>query len=112
MAALISHSQATSPKGMCRAHSCQAYGDNVILLGGYDDSGALDDIWMYDTSRDVWVICSYNRLNPHPLPRVDFDCCILKSKLYLFGGMQSDGEQVLIMNETYGASISILAFGP
>ena len=104
MAALISHSQATSPKGRA-GHTFLAYGDNVILLGGYDDSGALDDIWMYDTSRDAWVICSYNRLNPHPLPRVDFDCCILKSKLYLFGGMQSDGEQVLIMNDLWSLDL-------
>ena len=100
MAAILSQSQATSPKGRA-GHTFLAYGDNAVLLGGYDDSGALDDIWIYETSRDTWVICSYNRMNPHPLPRVDFDCCILGSKLYLFGGMQSDGEQVLIMNDLW-----------
>ena len=98
MAAIVS--QSTGPKGRS-GHTFLAYGDNAVLLGGYDESGALDDIWMFEAERGVWVQCSYNRLNPHPLPRVDFDCCILGSKLYLFGGMQSDGEQVLIVNDLW-----------
>ena len=96
----------SSPKGRA-GHAFLRYGDNnAVLLGGYDDKESLDDIWMYDGGRETWVMCSYNRLNPHPLPRVDFDCCILGSKLFLFGGMQSDGEQVLILNDLWSLDLN------
>ena len=75
--------------------------ENIILVGGYNDTGPLADIWVFDLSRNIWQEIMGGSTNRGPLPRVDFDACILGNKLFVFGGMESDGDQALIYNDLW-----------
>lgn len=76
---------------------------NIYIIGGYNDSGLLKDIWKYDAT-GVWSQCSVISAD-NPLPRVDFAACMLNNDIYLFGGVVTNDDEVLIMNDMWRYSI-------
>ena len=74
-----------------------------MIVGGYNETGPLAEIWIYDLARSMWQEIMGGLANKGPLPRVDFDACILGNKVYLFGGMETDetGDQALIYNDLW-----------
>ena len=82
-----------SKPGNGNAGATSSYG--AVLVGGYGDDGPIDDAWIFDGDHGCWESLEYDRQKPRPLPRVDFAGCMVGSdRLYVFGGMESDGEQV------------------
>ena len=107
----------------------------AFLVGGYDEGGALADVWKYDLQTEQWHLLrdpapqGRGRRGaapaPTPLPRMEYDgCClgaegglidigsgtvfssaaassVLPCRVYVFGGMQFDGDQVLILNDLW-----------
>jgi len=83
-------------------HGAAALGnERIVVVGGYNETGPLAEIWIYDLARNLWSEIMGGYANKGPLPRVDFDACILANKVYLFGGMETDGEQALIYNDLW-----------
>lgn len=100
----------------------------ICLVGGYNENGALSDVWKYDLLKREWkkLQSTARKASASPLPRMEFDGCCLGGggghigdgvgtvftapiatgtssfpRIYLFGGMQFDGEQVLILNDLW-----------
>jgi hypothetical protein len=106
----------------------------AFLVGGYDEGGALADVWRYGIQTGHWHLLRNpapqgrgRRPAPTPLPRMEYDgCCLgadvglihigsgtvfsaaaasatsaLPCRVYVFGGMQFDGDQVLILNDLW-----------
>ncbi len=82
-------------------HHRKLNNESIIVVGGYNEAGPLAEIWIYNLSRSIWSEIMGGYLNRGPLPRVDFDTCIMGNKIYLFGGMESDGQQALIYNDLW-----------
>ncbi len=76
-------------------------GEQLILVGGYNECGPLAEIWVYDIERSLWSEVMGGISNKGPLPRVDFSACLLGTKIYLFGGMEQDNNQALIYNDLW-----------
>jgi hypothetical protein len=76
-----------------------------LLVGGYDDTGPLQDIYMLDESCTTWKQLPISSALT-PLPRIDFDGALCGQKFFLFGGMQSDGVEALILNDLWEYDIS------
>ena len=74
--------------------------DKLVLIGGHNESGPLSDVWTYNVEDNEWFVIEQNSGNT-PLPRIDMDGCILNGKVYVLGGMQNDGDQVLIYNDLW-----------
>ena len=49
---------------------------NIYVIGGYNDSGMLADMWKYDVT-GTWALCPIKNPQCSPLPRVDFAACML-----------------------------------
>jgi len=88
-------------------------GDEIVLIGGYAEDGPLNDVWRFNSRTSTWSeieITSSSSLNP--LPRLEFAGCALGEQVLVFGGMQYDNEQVLILNDLWtlrGTNWSLLA---
>ena len=104
--------QHLQPPGRAGHVFCKRDATSALLVGGYGEDGPLDDVWLLDVARGVWVCVLYDKMRSHPLPRVDFAGCLLGTGghgggyFYLVGGMASDGEQVLIYNDLWSLELS------
>ncbi len=65
-----------------------AEGGFLYVLGGRDDQGVLDTVYVYDPAADSW-----RPLAPLPQPRVDAAGGALTGKLYLVGGTDGTTRQ-------------------
>lgn len=82
-------------------HRHPSWGEQLVLVGGYNELGPLADIWIYDIQKSLWSEIMGGVSNKGPLPRVGFSACLLGSKVYLFGGMEQDNQQALIYNDLW-----------
>jgi N-acetylneuraminic acid mutarotase len=57
--------------------------NKVYLFGGYNQSGALNDLWCFDLSSSTWSFISTS--NP-PQPRCGHKMVYIDKKIYIFGG--------------------------
>lgn len=70
--------------------------DCIIVVGGYNDEGALDDIWELETNKTWKSIKSQNK---GPLPRYEFSGTIALNKVFIFGGISIENEIVSVYND-------------
>jgi len=94
--------------------------ETFYLVGGYNDVGPLDDVYRYESaeaSGDMWtkLLCSPKyKKKPRsaypPLPRIDFDACCIDDTIYIFGGIQYEDEQVLILNDLWALDVTSLSW--
>ena len=80
---------------------------SVILAGGYSDkSVGFMDMWRYAPS--VGWTCLYEsvRGSSSPLPRAMAATCVSGESLFLFGGMQQEGSQMLVYNDLWEFNVS------
>ena len=93
----------------------------MFVVGGYAKSGPLADVFRFDIKVSKWervtappatrspttaaskkATTSTAKATPSPLPRLEFDCCCVGSDIYLFGGIQLDDfDNVLIYNDLW-----------
>jgi hypothetical protein len=105
----FSITKASAPTGRAGHELCKHGDANFCMIGGYNESGPLAEIWYYDTSipwnndsSNRWIEVMGGVLNKGPLPRVDFSACVLGNKIYLLGGMESDDKgNSLIYNDLW-----------
>ena len=72
------------------------------LVGGYCDQGPLCDVWSFHVNSSTWKLLSNEEVSQQsPLPRSEFDGCVTSSGIYIFGGFQSDGQEVAITNDLW-----------
>jgi N-acetylneuraminic acid mutarotase len=99
----------TSPAART-GHLMASDGRTVVVTGGYSDkSTGFMDIWSYtcgsaSTEGGEWM-CLHETggsgASPSPLPRSMAAGCLLDGCLYLFGGMQQEGSQMLVYNDLW-----------
>lgn len=76
--------------------------ETMYVVGGHNDSGPQNDVWSYEPSTQIWEIVDNEESDQQsPFPRFEFDGCIIGSYIYLFGGFQSDGTDVSILNDLW-----------
>jgi hypothetical protein len=89
------------------SHSPSSHSSSCVLLGGYSDkdrasSAGFMDVWglgaagwtcLHESARDS--------AGSTPLPRTMAAGCLLGSRVYLFGGMQQEGAQMLVYNDLW-----------
>jgi hypothetical protein len=76
--------------------------ETLYVLGGYTELGPISDIWGYQPSSSSWQQLSNGEMSRQsPFPRFEFDGCVVGSNIYLFGGFQSDGREVSILNDLW-----------
>lgn len=90
-------------------------------MGGHDEGGAREDVWRYDIEKHEWREQPLRgKKAASPLPRLEFDGCHLgggggvagtvfapgTSRIFVFGGVQLEGEQVLILNDLWSLDCS------
>lgn len=75
---------------------------SVILAGGYSDkSMGFMDVWRYAPS-EGWICLQESvRGGASPLPRTMAAACVSGESLFLFGGMQQEGSQMLVYNDLW-----------
>lgn len=74
----------------------------VYLVGGHTTRGPLTDVWSYEDKKEHWkLLHNDEKSRISPLPRFEFDGCLAGPFIYLFGGFQSDGEEVSILNDLW-----------
>lgn len=74
----------------------------VYLVGGHTTRGPLTDVWSYEDKKEHWkLLHNDEKSSISPLPRFEFDGCLAGPFIYLFGGFQSDGEEVSILNDLW-----------
>jgi N-acetylneuraminic acid mutarotase len=95
----------TTPPSSRAGHSYISSSSGLInyVIGGYSNEETFTDIYKYNNN--IWSkissLTSYTNTNSNPFPRMEFDCCCLGDNIYLFAGMQFEGEQVLILNDLW-----------
>ena len=77
----------------------------VVVAGGYSDKSAgLMDVWSYNSSSSGWS-CLYDSppgsSTSSPLSRSMAAGCLAGGCLFLFGGMQQEGSQMLVYNDLW-----------
>ena len=102
-------------------HLALRVGSEVWVVGGHDESGAREDVWRYDIEKREWREQPLRgKKAASPLPRLEFDGCYLggaggvagtvfapgASRIFVFGGVQLEGEQVLILNDLWSLDCS------
>ena len=76
--------------------------ETMYVVGGHNDSGPQNDVWSYQPSSQIWEIVDNEESDQQsPFPRFEFDGCMIGSYIYLFGGFQSDGTDVSILNDLW-----------
>lgn len=82
----------------------------VVVTGGYSDvSSGLMDLWSY-TTIGGWVrlhMSEGSAASASPLPRVNACGAMVGDKVYLFGGMQQQGQQMLVFNDLWEFSLEL-----
>ena len=80
----------------------------VYVVGGHAQRGPLTDIWNYSPSTGDWKRLQTEATaepseaaGPSPLLRLEYATCLVGPFIYLFGGFQSDGEDVSILNDLW-----------
>ena len=77
-------------------------GGTVYVVGGHAQRGPLSDIWSYSTGTGDWKRLQNEATSePSPLMRLEYATCLVGPFIYLFGGFQSDGEDVSILNDLW-----------
>ena len=76
--------------------------ETMYVVGGHTDKGPQCDVWSYTPSNLSWLLLDNEETSElSPLPRFEFDGCIIGSFIYLFGGFQADGDDVSILNDLW-----------
>jgi len=74
-------------------HSCVVFQDQVWVLGGYNDSGPLDDLWRLDPVEQVWRPVSTTSTQDQWSPRCMFTTVVYKirseEELWIYGGVRN-----------------------
>jgi hypothetical protein len=74
----------------------------LYVIGGYTELGPKSDVWVYQPSTCLWqLLANEETSRQSPLPRFEFDGCVIGSIIYIFGGFQSDGMDVSILNDLW-----------
>lgn len=81
----------------------------VYVVGGHAHRGPQTDVWSYQPNEEQWTLLSSAEMNvtnvemsgQSPLPRFEFDACLVGPFIYLFGGFQSDEKDVSILNDLW-----------
>jgi Galactose oxidase, central domain/Kelch motif len=74
----------------------------VYVVGGHAHRGPQTDVWSYKPNEEQWTLLSNAEMNNQsPLPRFEFDACLVGPFIYLFGGFQSDEKDVSILNDLW-----------
>lgn len=88
----------------------------LFVVGGYAKNGPLADVFRFDIAASKWErvaaagppakrpssTAPRAKVAPSPLPRLEFDCCCMSSDIFLFGGIQMDEfDNVLIYNDMW-----------
>lgn len=95
-----SHPKQRSGHAIC----CSRELSTTYLVGGYNDSGPLCDIWEFDTT---WRECGAKSKLQNPFPRVESGCCLVAGVIYIFGGIQQDDENISILNDVWGYDVKL-----
>jgi len=96
----VAKSPSSTPPSARAGHSLLNTPRGLYLLGGYDETGPLSDIYCYNSIDARWTKLIAPRKSP--LPRTDVDCCYCDGNIYLFGGVQLDNnDDVLIYNDLW-----------
>lgn len=76
------------------SHSAVAYGDNVVVFGGYNgDQEYYNDVLLYNVARGEWSTCSGGRGKSQrnaPKARCGHAAVGFGHEMYVFGGMGAD----------------------
>lgn len=76
--------------------------ETMYVIGGHTELGPQNDVWSYTPSKQTWRLLDNEEMGPqNPLPRFEYDGCIIGSFIYLFGGFQSDDNNVSILNDLW-----------
>jgi hypothetical protein len=74
----------------------------LYVIGGYTELGPKSDVWAYQPSTCLWqLLANEETSRQSPLPRFEFDGCVIGSSIYIFGGFESDGMDVSILNDLW-----------
>jgi hypothetical protein len=81
----------------------------VYVVGGHAHRGPQTDVWSYQPNEEQWTLLSNAEMSAanagtndqSPLPRFEFDACLVGPFIYLFGGFQSDEKDVSILNDLW-----------
>ncbi|CAG8467955.1 11154_t:CDS:10 [Scutellospora calospora] len=83
------------PKGLTppgrTAHITCAYGDKIYMFGGMDDERCYNDMWCYDIHDNTWTQLSCVGFIPYP--RKYHSATIVDGIIYVFGGVNSEGQE-------------------
>lgn len=70
------------------SHSAVAYGDNVVVFGGYNgDQEYYNEVFLYNVARGEWVPCSERAIHNAPKARCGHAAVGFGHEMYVFGGM-------------------------
>lgn len=81
----IPKEKAFSPCGR-RSHSAAVYKQKIIVFGGFQENihKHFNDIYEYDVDKAEWR--TLTPAGKSPSPRRRHSCCVIKDKMFLFGG--------------------------
>jgi Galactose oxidase, central domain len=85
-------------------HLCLSSTNNdqiSYVVGGYSESGPMSDVWQLSDGQRWSLLADETTCSSSPLPRFEFDGCLVGESIYLFGGFQSDGNEVAILNDLW-----------
>lgn len=70
----------------------------ILLIGGYNEGGVLEDVWRYRDENRWEEVCEKSK----PLTsRMMYDGCFLNVGVYVFGGIRQEDEEVSIFNDCW-----------
>eukprot|EP01017_Pseudomicrothorax_dubius_P032159 TRINITY_DN4179_c0_g1_i3.p1 TRINITY_DN4179_c0_g1~~TRINITY_DN4179_c0_g1_i3.p1 ORF type:complete len:216 (-),score=39.43 TRINITY_DN4179_c0_g1_i3:172-819(-) len=77
------------PLGECppgrTGHSCNVYGEDLIIFGGKSNKRLLNDIWVFDTRKSIWT--RLQTVDGEPSSRYRHKAIVHEDSLILFGGI-------------------------
>ena len=85
-------------------HVLVSSGEGAVLTGGHGErAGGFLDVWAFSTGQWTLLHDSSSRVSSGatPLPRSMAGGCMVGRSVYLFGGMQQEGSQVLVYNDLW-----------